>query len=82
MITSNAHTRNVSEVSSFIMPLGMDKQSMDTTANESGSNPEEQAIMIYKLNQEITKLKEELEKANEDKKELEDEVKRRNEEIY
>lgn len=45
-------------------------------------NSEEQAVIIYKMNQEIVKFKEDLEKAVEEKKELEDEIKKRNEEIW
>ena len=80
MITTKGHTRNVSEVSSFIMPPNIEKQ-LDPN-NIVGTSSEEQEVMIFKLNQEMTKLKEELDKANDDKKELEDEVKRRNEELY
>ena len=60
------------------MPLNGEKQESMTAS----VNSEEQAVIIYKMNQEIVKFKEDLEKAVEEKKELEDEIKKRNEEIW
>ena len=60
------------------MPLNGEKQESMTAS----VNSEEQAVIIYKMNQEIAKFKEDLEKAVEEKKELEDEIKKRNEEIW
>ncbi|CDW78393.1 kinesin motor domain containing protein [Stylonychia lemnae] len=72
------HARNASEISKYIMPPSTEQQDGTDVAAKS----EEQAVHIFKLNQEITKIKEDLDKVNEEKKDLEDEVKRRNEEIY
>eukprot|EP00347_Sterkiella_histriomuscorum_P003556 403363838 len=78
------HARNASEISNFIMPPSTQQPSpdQDQAHQDLLAKHEEQAVQVFKLNQEIQKLKEELDKVNEEKKELEDEVKRRNEEIY
>ena len=59
MITSETHTRNVSEISSFIMPLHGEK----IGEGVSFGSTEESAVIIFKLNEEILKIKKDLEKA-------------------